>query len=233
MDNKVYEYAPVIMMDKKEPFSIKKVGFAEYTENGGKSSSFNRAFDFGNYPESVKVMEYVYYLDYDIQHLYDLEHIWVYLNEDGKVVGAEGSFHGRFLNAYRPGKRENDSASDFTCAEIKDETHVVMYSQPGKHAMLASPGLMYIYPELFVACDRLAGIHGLDAPGRYLEDIHVSDEDNHKIAKYIKDNYGFKPSMEFEKFDIPQNDYMDLDELHEMIPQFLKAEMDRLGIVYG
>ncbi|WP_029233176.1 hypothetical protein [Butyrivibrio sp. VCB2006] len=233
MDNEVYKYAPIIMMDKKEPFGIKKIGFAEYTENGCKSTSFNRVFDLENYPGAVKVLEYVYYLDYDIQHLYDLEHIWVYLDDKGVIVGAEGSFHGRLLNAYRPWKRETDGAADFTCAEICDGTHVVMFSQPGKHAMVASKGLMYIYSELFAACDRLAGIHGLDAPDRYLEDIHISEEDNQRIASFIKDNYSFEPSMEFTKCEIPEQAYVELDELHGMIPQFLKAELDRLGIVYG
>lgn len=229
MNQDAYKYEPVILMDKKEPFKIKKVGFFEYSEDGCRSNSFNRVFDFGNYPGADRVLEYVYYLDYDIQHLYDLEHIWVYIGKDGAVVGAEGSYHGRFLNAYRP--EEIDNA--VTCAQIQDESHVVMYSQPGKHAMLASKELMSIYPELFEACDRLAGIHGLDAPERYLADIHISEEDNRKVAAYIRDNFSFIPSMEFEKCDIAREDYVELDALHEMIPEFLKAELDRLGIVYG
>ena len=53
------------------------------------------------------------------------------------------------------------------------------------------------------------------------------------VAAYIKDNFSFIPSMEFEKCDIAREDYVELDALHEMIPEFLKAELDRLGIVYG
>jgi hypothetical protein len=227
-----YKYEPVILMDKNEPFKIKKVGFFEYSEGGCRSSSFNRVFDFGNYPGVDRVLEYVYYLDYDIQHLYDLEHIWVYLNKEGGIVGTEGSYHGRFLCAYRP-DREESNGTAVVNARIQGGSHVVMYSQPGKHAMLASKEIMSIYPELFEACDRLAGIHGLDAPERYLEDIHISEEDNRKVAAYIKDNFSFIPSMEFEGCDIAREDYVELDVLHEMIPEFLKAELDRLGIVYG
>ena len=224
MEKDVLRYAPVIYMDKKEPFGIKRVGFKVYSENGARSSSFNRTFDFENFPGAERVLEYVYYLDYDIQHLYDLEHIWVYLDKEGTVVGAEGSYHGRFLNAFR---------QEITCTNIEDETHVVMYSQPGKHAMLASDKLMYLYSELFSACDRLAGIHGLDAPERYLEDIHISEADNRRIADYIKETFSFEPSMKFEKASIPESAYIELDQLHREIPEFLKAELDRLGITYG
>ena len=233
MNQDIYKYEPVILMDKKEPFRIKKVGFFEYFEDGCRSNSFNRTFDFGNYSGAVRVLEYVYYLDYDIQHLYDLEHIWIYIGADGAIVGAEGSYHGRFLNAYRAENVTDDETLNVTCAQIQDDTHVVMFSQPGKHAMLASKELMSIYPELFEACNRLAGIHGLDAPERYLRDIHISEEDNRKVAAYIKENFSFVPAMEFERSNIAREDYVELDVLHEMIPEFLKAELNRLGIVYG
>ena len=100
MGNIFLEYAPVIYMDKLEPFKIRKVGVSAYTEDGCGSRSFNRTFDFSDFEGTATVVEYAYYLDYDIQHLYDLEHIWVYLDKNGNVIGAEGSYHGRFLNAF-------------------------------------------------------------------------------------------------------------------------------------
>lgn len=229
MFSEACKYAPVIFMDKKEPFPIKEVGFAEYTKENLKSSSFNRTFNLDNFPGSVRVLEYTYFLDYDIQHLYDLEHIWVYLGDKGLIVGAEGSYHGRFLNAYRV----DGSNSGAVLAQIKDGTHLCMYSQPGKHAMLARPELMYLYTELFSACDLLAGIGGLDAPDQYIQDIHVSDEDNLKISEYIKKTFAFKPSMEFCEAEIPSESYIELTELQNKIPQYLKKQLDKLGIVYG
>ena len=86
INKKAIEYAPRIFMDKKEPFPIKKVGFTEYHVDGCRSSFFNRSFDFANFRGAVSVLEYAYYLDYDIQHLYDLEHIWVYLDKDGRQI---------------------------------------------------------------------------------------------------------------------------------------------------
>ncbi|SFQ04733.1 hypothetical protein SAMN04487928_11660 [Butyrivibrio proteoclasticus] len=232
----IEDYAPIIYMDKKEPIKIKKVGYEIYTENGTKSKSFNRSFDFENYRGAVKVIEYAYYLDYDIQHLYDLEHIWIYIDEYDNIVGAEGSYHGRFLNALVPEltsfNKKDALGEEFfvkrgNSAEIvyPKGSKLIMYSQPGKHAMLCSPKVMYLYTELFESCGRLAGIHGLDAPERYLEDIHITDDENEKVVKYIRENFAFEPSMEFEEVSIPETDYMPWDELAEQIPVFIKDQL--------
>lgn len=215
MEN-IFEYAPIIYMDKKEPIKIKKVGYRIYEKDGERSDSFNRSFDFQNHRGTVKVVEYAYYLDYDIQHLYDLEHIWIYLDKNGKVVGVEGSYHGRLLNATKFARYSSDGK------------RVIMYSQPGKHAMLADPELMNLYPELYESCDRLAGISGLDAPERYLKDIHITEEENQKVIKHIRKNFIFKPSMEFEEHDIPKEDYMKWEELAEKIPEFIKEQLKEI-----
>ncbi len=219
MDAIVFDYAPVIFMDKKEPFGIKKVGFAQYSEDGARSLSFNRSFDLKNFDGAVRILEYVYYLDYDIQHLYDLEHIWVYLDADGKVVGAEGSYHGRFLNAMN---------RTFGGLNLRNDKRIVMYSQPGKHAFLSDPRLMYLYSELYTSCDRLAGISGLDAPERFVKDIECSENDNKKVVSYIRDNFRFVPSMEFEEYAIPKEDYMPWDELAGKIPDYIRAELAKI-----
>lgn len=64
------------------------------------------------------VIEYAYYFDYDIQHMYDLEHVWVWVGHDGQVVDAECSSHGQYVNCwrYRP--------------QAEDGTHVAVYCQP-------------------------------------------------------------------------------------------------------
>ncbi len=216
IDEMTFGYAPRIFMDKKEPFKIKKVGFTEYQVDGCKSDSFNRSFDMQNFAGAVKVLEYAYYLDYDIQHLYDLEHIWVYVNKAGDVVGAEGSYHGRFLNAMN---------RTFGEASVQHGKKIVMYSQPGKHAMLSDPKLMYLYSELYESCDRLAGIHGLDAPDRFLEGINITPSENQKVVDYIREKFCFVPSMEFEEVTIPEEDYMEWDELAGMIPAYIKDEL--------
>jgi hypothetical protein len=233
------DYAPIIFMDKKEPIKIKKVGYEIYTENGANSKSFNRNFDFENYKGTVKVIEYAYYLDYDIQHLYDLEHIWIYVDKAENIVGAEGSYHGRFLNAIVPDltsiHKKNELNEELIVKRGKSAeivypkgSRLIMYSQPGKHAMLCSPKVMYLYTELFESCGRLVGIHGLDAPERYLKDIHITDEENEKVVKYIREHFSFEPSMEFEEVSIPETDYMPWDELAEEIPIFIKDQLKNI-----
>ena len=212
MDTIVFEYAPVIFMDKKEPFGIKKV-------DGARSNSFNRSFDFKNFDGAVTVLEYVYYLDYDIQHLYDLEHIWVYLDDKGDVVGAEGSYHGRFLNAMN---------RTFEGQKFREGKRIVMYSQPGKHAFFSDPRLMYLYSELYTSCDRLAGISGLDAPERFAKDIDCSESDNQKVISYIRKNFRFVPSMEFEEHEISKDDYMDWEDLANKIPDYIRTELAKI-----
>jgi hypothetical protein len=236
MGNIFLEYAPVIYMDKLEPFKIKKVGVASYTEDGCGSRSFNRIFDFNDFEGTTTVLEYAYYLDYDIQHLYDLEHIWVYLDKNGNVIGAEGSYHGRFLNAF------NNEFTRFYEKHRSEEfitpgkgrarmiyprgSRIIMYSQPGKHAFLSDPRLMNLYTRLYDSCDRLAGIGGLEAPEKFLTDIKISEEENAKVAKYIKDNFSFVPSMEFEECEISSDDYMDWDQLEKEISSYLKEQLE-------
>ena len=119
MNGIAFKYAPIIYMDKREPVEIKRIGFTEYTENGSKSISFNRKFDFENIGGAVKVLEYAYYLDFDIQHLYDLEHIWVYLDVNDKVVGAEGSFDEHTILFVRVSlRRRPDNQGDFLVHDL-------------------------------------------------------------------------------------------------------------------
>ena len=35
MEQDIVKYEPIIYMDKKEPFRLKKIGFTEYSEDGG------------------------------------------------------------------------------------------------------------------------------------------------------------------------------------------------------
>ncbi|WP_051538296.1 hypothetical protein [Butyrivibrio proteoclasticus] len=212
----ILKYAPIVYMDANEPIQIKRVGYAVYEEDKSKSLSFNRTFDFQNVKGTKAVIEFAYYLDYDIQHLYDLEHIWVYIDGYGNVVGAEGSYHGRFLNAFVPGLSGHK------------DNKVVMYSQPGKHAMLSDPKLMYLYTELFEACDRLAGINGLDAPERYLTDIHITEDENKRVKEYIKKQFKFTPAMRFVQTIFDDVDYMPWEELQGKIPEYIQIQLNKI-----
>ena len=83
------KYAPILHFDRDETIPLQKVGYTVFREERS-SDSFPR--------RTVKpdfcglVIEYALFWDYDIQHMYDLEHIWVWVSPNGRVTKAEASF---------------------------------------------------------------------------------------------------------------------------------------------
>ena len=48
--------------------------------------------------EDIKyVIEYAIYWDFDIQHLFELEHVWVYVDHTDRIADCEASFHGKYI----------------------------------------------------------------------------------------------------------------------------------------
>lgn len=83
-------YAPVLLLDRAEPFRPTGVGVTEFTQSGRSPSS-----KFTVTPQGVRCLEYAVFWDHDIGHTYDLEHIWVHLSAAGTVTALEASFHGQ------------------------------------------------------------------------------------------------------------------------------------------
>jgi hypothetical protein len=81
-------HLPVLMLDRAEPFAPQAIGWTVYRAPGP-SVSCRHAIA----PRGDAVIEYAIFYDWDIGHLYDLEHIWVHVQDD-RVVGLEASFHG-------------------------------------------------------------------------------------------------------------------------------------------
>ena len=220
----ICSYAPQIRMDDLEHFRIRKIGYRVYT-GSGPSDSFRREILLENISrETCMAIEYAYFLDYDIQHLYDLEHIWIYLDHEGRITGTEGSFHGRYLSS----TLTLEAGAEKAVLPGRNGLHVIMYSQPGKHAMMPDPQLFYLYPELMGACSTSAGIHGLDAPERFLKGIRISDEENEKVKKYIRTHYSFTPSMHFHETVLSGQQYLPWEELAEQIPGYLQEELTHI-----
>ena len=119
-------HAPVVFFDRLEPFLPVAVGYTVFTENGS-SASFKRTIEFPQ--DCTTVIEYAIWWDWDIQHLYELEHLWIYLDELGNIIEAEGSFHGDFHSLKDPeGKL------------FLEEHRLVAFSEPGKHAFYGNQG---------------------------------------------------------------------------------------------
>ena len=97
-----------------------------FSETARNSPSFPREIQLRE--ASALAIEYAIWWDWDIQHLYELEHIWVYIDGDGKLVAAEASWHGGF----------NQMLADNKQIPILD-SRLALYSEPGKHAFAPTP----------------------------------------------------------------------------------------------
>ena len=116
-------YAPIILFDRREPFLPLVAGYTVFDADA-RSPSFPRdvLLRAPDRPPAQLVIEYAIWWDWDIQHLYELEHVWVAVDPAGQVIDAEASWHGGFQSM-----RHNSSIR-------LEGDHVVLYSEPGKHA---------------------------------------------------------------------------------------------------
>lgn len=209
--NLISKYAPYLYFDKNEPFFPVRIG-CTICEQSQSSPSFRREILF--YDKAIKyVIEYAIYWDFDIQHLYELEHVWIYVDKHGKVFDCEASFHGKYLKGLLKDK-----------SNLEDGTHVKLYSQPGKHAFSPFVQLFDVIPNFERVCYEDAGAEGLCitsvAKGRYSS----NEEENILIEKYLK-QYQFKPAMEYEKYVIPNELFVPWQVLDDEIPQRINKKL--------
>lgn len=174
-------YVPHLRYDKAEPLAMEGIGYTIFKETA-KSPSCRRVIEV---PEGGTVIEYAYYYDFDIQHLYDLEHSFVYLDEEGKVTGVESSFHGFFMNSMIDGVLEFEG------------DHAVLYVQPGKHALLPSPDYFELIINRNTACNKDAGNVGFLIAPMFEGRLFTDQDTDRKVEEYIRRNYSFAPVWEF------------------------------------
>ncbi|WP_248930216.1 hypothetical protein [Paenibacillus hamazuiensis] len=203
------KYAPYIYFDRKEPFFPVRVGVTVFSE-AGRSGSFNREFRFDN-PKLKHVIEYAIYWDYDIQHLYEMEHVWIFVGQDGEVLDCEASFHGRYLKGLLKDR-----------SNIEDGTHAKLYSQPGKHAFSPMAELFELLPDLREATNVRAGNGGLIVTGIY-EGVYTTNEEKNRIVEQYLQKFRFDPAMEFERYVIPRDLYVPWEQLYKEIPQRIES----------
>lgn len=212
----IERYAPVFMMDKKEPFAITAIGCTIFYETKRSDSFPKRIIEVEQ--ETKCVIEYAIWFDYDIQHLYELEHVWVYVGEDTHVRKVEGSFHGKYLIMEDlETKRPN----------LVNMSHPLVFLQPGKHAVLPDARLIRIVPEWKESCMEKAGLDGVSYPERYRGLIQeVDDELQQKVKQYIIKHYSFEPSLEFQPFNPSQDLFVTWDELKNSIPERVNHQLE-------
>ena len=208
-------YSPYIYFDHNEPFFPEKVGVS-ILDKPSSSPSFARSLSFDH--ENLDfIIEYTYYWDFDIQHLYELEHVWVYVGKDGSVIDCEASTHGKYLKGLLSDR-----------SNLIDDTHVKLYSQPGKHAFSPIKELFELLPDLYTCTGRDAGKMGLLVNELYKGVIHTDREKDRIVYEYLQ-TQRFTPSLEFQKHEIPRSMYLPWEQLKREIPGRISYILSKMG----
>lgn len=196
------QYMPILMLDDNEPFRPVVVGYHVFTESGP-SPSFPRTVQpevSGNHgnadgerfdvrPARCKfVIEYAFWWDWDIQHLYELEHAWVYVGDTGRVEKVEASWHGQFRDM-RVG--EDDGA-------VLRGHRPVLYVKPGKHAFAPTPKHFEpLRDEIVAVCGRMAGAAGVWETQLYAGKLPPNTPLARRLVHTYLDAKKFVPSFVF------------------------------------
>lgn len=198
--------APVIRFGANEPFLPSRVGATVITAPGRSPSA---PLDLVFEPGVVRIVEYAIWWDWDIQHLYELEHVWIKLDAAGAIVGVDASAHGGLFPMLRP----------VGSLPIEDG-RVVLYAEPGKHAFHAAPEtILALADENRVACRELAGIGGILLNAMFRDALGaVSREDHRAVRRYLECR-AFVPAYTFsQRFDLSAVEFVSWPDLAAWIP---------------
>jgi hypothetical protein len=210
------KYAPHLYFDKNEPFSIDLIGY-DIIRVSGRSKSFER--DIWIDTDKVEfVIEYQLYYDFDIQHMYDLEHFWVYVGHDGSVVDGEASAHGSHMNCFQ-----------YTRA-LEVDTHIPIFIQPGKHAVMPEGKLFRLFSDVDVVCHKYAGTAGLLVTKLFQGILYKNSYIDYQVCNYIRENFSFRPTLEFVPIQYNEDIIVTWDELYKIIPVRIEQLLKKLGI---
>jgi glycerophosphoryl diester phosphodiesterase len=183
-------HAPRIRFDINEPFLPLVVGYTIFRKNG-KSPSFPREIVL---PEnSVCAIEYAIWWDWDIQHLYELEHLWIYLDRDEKVVAADASWHGGF-----------HSMVDVDGIVPLEDNRLIVFSESGKHAFAPMiDWLLKRKPTTDKSCGKRSGRMGVHVTPLFEDLIHDRLPLNNNVVHAYLERLNFVPRYDFsQRFDL-------------------------------
>ncbi|WP_245948087.1 hypothetical protein [Paenibacillus sambharensis] len=207
--------APRLYMDELEPFKPVMVGVT-LIDRTFPSPSFRRTLNVDQ-ESMLGVIEYAVYYDYDIQHLYDLEHVWVYVAHDGSVLNVEASFHGKYLRGLLPDR-----------SNLGTDGRASLFVQPGKHAFSPMPEFFLLLPDVESANDKLAGSGGVLEPdmlkGAYKT---VPGEMDLKAEAHLQE-FRFKPSFQYVPYEWPEGIFVTWDVLKEEIPKRMRLLLESI-----
>ncbi len=181
------KHAPVICFDRAEPFMPEVIGYT-VSRREAQSPSFYRWIERGWRPAWETAIEYAIWWDWDIQHLYELEHVWVYLDGAGRVVLVEASSHG----SYATMQRENG------VSPLRGERPIV-YSQPGKHAFAPGPHWFTAFRDsVALATGEGAGSDGVLIKAAYAREVTPEAAGHAAVNAWLRQR-AFEPTFHFDR----------------------------------
>ena len=200
-------HAPRIRFDVREPFVPLAAGYTVF-RGSQDSPSFPRRMVL-QAPVST-VIEYAIWWDWDIQHLYEVEHIWVYLDADEQVVAADASWHGGYHVM-------TDAAGNVPI----DEGRVTLFSEPGKHAFAPlREWLLERRPTTDESCTRRSGKGGVWVTPLFKGIIHDRTNLNNNLVRAYLEKRAFDPTYDFSNiFDLRDAALVPWNTLFEWIPK--------------
>ncbi|MCT7378196.1 HAD family hydrolase [Chelativorans salis] len=177
-------HTPLLMLDQAEPYPPLAMGYTIFREPGQSPSS-----KFQVRPLGGPAIEYAVWYDWDIQHMYDLEHVWVYLDEIGKVIRVEASRHGKRLEMTIDGGLCRMQGS-----------RPVLYAEAGKHAHWVDPAEMKEKTGrlLSALCNELSAWEGVHLGNVFATSGRITPTAfDHRLAKLKMKADAFEPSFAF------------------------------------
>ena len=180
-------HRPMLMLDANEPALPLAFGYTVLRAAAPSPSSKFTLLP----PAGGAVIEYAIWYDWDIEHLYDLEHVWVHLDANGEVVRVEGSMHG-----LRVAMDAGQGVS-----ELKGG-RPVLYVEPGKHALwgIARPMPFVAGDMITRKCGPDAGSEGIHIGNRFYEaGAYTVTPRDHRLARLAMKRAAFVPSFDFSR----------------------------------
>jgi FMN phosphatase YigB (HAD superfamily) len=203
--------APVIRFADNEPFLPSHVGISVLEAPGPSPSS---RLDIGFEAAVAKVIEYAIWWDWDVQHLYELEHIWLKLDAADTVVAVEASAHG--------GKFAMTTADGGLPLQ---DGRVTLVSTPGKHAFTATAEEQGKTQELTtICCQELAGRDGVLINDMFRGELaEITAQDHRAVKRYLQAR-AFLPTFRFGRYvHLAETELMSWEALAAWIPNRVKT----------
>lgn len=184
-------HAPILRFDLAEPFLPSRVGFNVFRAAADSGVDYRRTLDGPSplrfdAPGVAAVVEYGVWWDWEIQHLYELEAAWVYLDARGGALHVEASWHGQFHEMRVDGQ-----------PPLRDG-RPVLYSQPGKHAFAPSPDWFTPHEHYTEPCLRRPGVMGLHVTPLFQGLIQKQPGDDERVLRHLQ-TLAFTPTFHFDQ----------------------------------